>query len=76
MRTGGFVFGRVKAVAVSAGRGGMKFQTPLTVLGGGPGMHSSPGLGRARGSEECCSVVKEVLCVFTPGFRVIKDSRY
>lgn len=46
----------------------MKFQTPLTVLGGGPGMHSSPGLGRARGSEECWSAVTEVLCVFTPGF--------
>lgn len=52
----------------------MKFQTPLTVLGGGPGMHSSPGLGRARGSEECWWVVKEALCVFTPGSQVINDS--
>lgn len=74
MRTGGIVPGREKAVAESAGRGGMKFQTPLTVLGGGPGMHSSPRLGRARGSEECSSVVKEVLCVFTPGLQVINDS--
>lgn len=40
---------------VSAGdKGGLerlKFQIPLTVLDSWPGMHTSPGLGRASGFE-------------------------